>query len=68
LDNMAQERVIPRTGGFGIGGVIIAMGVMALIAVLAFVVVTVHRDNALRTNAVTSAASSLAAGTQAAIS
>ena len=58
---MAAERMSRRTNLFGLGNVLIALGVLALIAVLAFVVVSKHRDEALRTNAVGSAASSLAA-------
>ena len=50
-----------RRGGFGIGNVFIALGVFALIAVIAFVVMSANHDRALRTAAVTSAASSLAA-------
>ncbi|MDB5429881.1 MAG: hypothetical protein JWP35_997 [Caulobacter sp.] len=64
---MAAERVIRRTGGFGIGGVLIGMGVMALVAVVVFVLASTHRDKAMRTDAVTSAASSLAVSTQAAL-
>jgi hypothetical protein len=64
---MAQERVLPRPSRLGIGGVIIGLGLMALIAVVVFIVVSVHRDNALRTNAVSSAASNLAASTRVAI-
>ncbi|MFI4963850.1 MAG: hypothetical protein ACHP9T_00650 [Caulobacterales bacterium] len=46
--------------GFGIGGVLIALGVLAVAAVVAFALLSAHRDRALRTDAVTSAASSLA--------
>jgi hypothetical protein len=58
---MADERVIPRTGRFGVGGVLIGLGVLALMAIVAFVVLSARSDKALRTNAVSSAASSLAA-------
>ena len=58
---MADDSVIPRTGRFGVGGVLIGLGVLALVAIVAFVVLSVRGDHALRTQAVTSAASSLAA-------
>ena len=56
---MSEDRVMQR----GVGNVLIALGVAALLAIVAFVFVSVHRDQALRTDAVTSAASSLAAQT-----
>jgi hypothetical protein len=60
---MTEDRVMPRQGGFGIGSVLIGLGVVALLAILAFVLLSAHRDQALRTDAVTSAASSLAVQT-----
>lgn len=48
-------------GGLGIGNVLIGLGVLALVAVIVFIVTSVNRDHALRTQAVTSAASDLAA-------
>jgi hypothetical protein len=62
---MADERVIPRAGGLSVGGVLIGLGVLALVAIVAFVVLSARGDQALRTQAVTSAASSLAASTPA---
>ena len=50
-----------RRGGFGIGNALIGLGVLALIAVIAFIVMSANHDQALRTAAVTSAASDLAA-------
>jgi len=58
---MADDRVIPRAGPFSVGGILIGLGVLALVAVVAFVVLSTRSDQALRTQAVTSAASSLAA-------
>jgi hypothetical protein len=57
---MTEDRVIQR-GGFSVGNALIALGVLALAAILTFVLMSNHRDRALRTDAVTSAASSLAA-------
>jgi hypothetical protein len=58
---MADDRVIPRTGGLSVGGVLIGLGALALIAIVAFILLSAHSRKALRTDAVTSAASSLAA-------
>jgi hypothetical protein len=44
----------------GIGGVLIGLGLLALVAIVFFIVATAHQKTALRTDAVTSAASSLA--------
>lgn len=51
-----------KRGGFGVGNVLIGLGLLALVAVIAFILSSAHRDQALRTDAVTSAASDLAAG------
>ena len=73
---MATERVTERIvdrdggrttyvdaggGGSGMAGVIIGIAVLALVAIIAFFVVSAGRNDAIRTNAVTSAASSVAA-------
>jgi Tfp pilus assembly protein FimT len=50
-----------KRGGFGIGNALIVLGILALMAVIVFVVASADRSRALRTDAVTSAASSLAA-------
>ena len=47
-------------GGSGMGGVIIGIAVLALVAIVAFFLMTQNRNDAIRTNAVTSAASSVA--------
>lgn len=52
-------------GGFGVGGVMIGLGGVALVAIAAFILLSAHRDQALRTDAVASAASSLAEATPA---
>lgn len=60
---MADQTLTPRAPAITLGGVLIGLGVLALLAILAFVVVSARSDKALRTDAVTSAASSLAATT-----
>ena len=62
---MSVERVIQRNRGLGVGGALIGLGVLALAAIVAFVLLSAHSNKALRTDAVTSAASSLAASTPA---
>jgi hypothetical protein len=47
-------------GGSGMGGVIIGIAVLALVAIVAFFLLTQSRNDAIRTDAVTSAASSVA--------
>jgi hypothetical protein len=69
-DGATTERVIERDvggsttyvdrGGSGIGGVIIGIAVLALVAIVAFFLLQSNRNDALRTDAVTSAASSVA--------
>lgn len=61
------ERVIERDsgttyvdrGGSGVGGVIIGIAVLALVAVVAFFLLGQSRNDTLRTNAVTGAAHSV---------
>ena len=74
---MATERVTERVvdrdggnttyvdkgGGSGIGGVIIGIAVLALVAIVAFFLLNANRNDAIRTDAVTSAASSVADST-----
>src|SRR6478735_3688657 len=47
-------------GGSGIGGVVIGIAVLALVAIVAFFLLQSNRNDAIRTDAVTSAASSVA--------
>jgi hypothetical protein len=61
------ERVIERDGptyverrGSGMGGVIIGIAVLALVAIVAFFLLSQSRNDAIRTDAVSSAASSVA--------
>lgn len=61
-----RERVIERddgpaapSGGAGVGGVIIGMAVLALVAIIAFFLLNQGRNDNLRTNAVTGAAHSV---------
>lgn len=72
---MATERVtvverdgggttyVDNGGGRGLGGVLIGIAVLALVAVVAFFVMNANRNDVPRTNAVTSAASSAAEST-----
>jgi hypothetical protein len=61
------ERVVERDsgttyvdrGGSGVGGVIIGIAVLALVAIVAFFLITQNRNDSLRTSAVTGAASSV---------
>lgn len=61
------ERVVERDGGAtyvdrggaGVGGVIIGIAVLALVAIVAFFLLTQSRNDNLRTSAVTGAASSV---------
>jgi hypothetical protein len=55
-----RETYVDRGGGFGVGGVIIGIAVLALVAIVAFFLLNANRNDAIRTNAVTSAASSVA--------
>ena len=67
------ERVVDRDGGSttyvdngrgsGMGGVLIGIAVLALVAIVAFFLLNANRNDAIRTNAVTSAASSVADST-----
>jgi hypothetical protein len=64
-DDGAPERIVERQtyvdrGGGGVGGVIIGIAVLALVAIVAFFLLNANRNDAMRTNAVTSAASSMA--------
>jgi hypothetical protein len=67
------ERVVDREGGSttyvdngrgsGISGVIIGIAVLALVAIVAFFLLNANRNDAMRTDAVTSAASTVADST-----
>jgi flagellar basal body-associated protein FliL len=65
------ERVIERDGGTtyvdrggsGVGGVIIGIAVLALVAIIAFFLLSANRNDAVRTQAVSSAATSVADST-----
>lgn len=68
-DGVMTERVIERDagttyvdagGGSGMGGVLIGIAVLALVAVVAFFLLQSNRNDTLRTEAVTGAASSVA--------
>ncbi len=69
-DGMTRERVVERdvggttyvdTGrGSGLGGVLIGIAVLAMVAIVAFFLLQSNRNEAMRTEAVTSAASSVA--------
>jgi hypothetical protein len=68
-DGLTSERVVERDGGgttyvdkggSGMGGVIIGIAVLALVAIVAFFLLQSSKNDALRTDAVSSAASSVA--------
>ena len=69
-DGLTSERVVERDGGgttyvdkgggSGLGGVIIGIAILALVAIVAFFLLQSNRNDAIRTDAVTSAASSVA--------
>jgi len=52
--------------GAGLGAVIVGLAVLALVAIVAFFLLNANRNDAIRTNAVTSAASTVADSTAAA--
>ncbi len=68
-DGLTSERVVERDaggttyverGGSGMGGVIIGIAVLALVAIVAFFLLQANRNDAIETQAVSSAASSVA--------
>ena len=69
-ERVTRERIIERDtgggttyvdgGGSGLGGVVIGIAVLALVAIVAFFLLTSYRNDAIRTEAVTSAAGSVA--------
>jgi hypothetical protein len=68
-DGLTHERVVERDGGgttyvekggSGVVGVVIGIAVLALVAIVAFFLLQSNRNDAIRTDAVTSAASSVA--------
>ncbi|HKP77980.1 MAG TPA: hypothetical protein VJU34_02525 [Phenylobacterium sp.] len=68
-DGVTRERVIERDGGTtyvdsgggsGLGGVLIGIAVLAMVAIVAFFLLQANRNDAIRTDAVTSTASSVA--------
>lgn len=70
-ERVTRERIIERdTGGgttyvdtgrgSGMGGVIIGIAILALVAIIAFFLLSSSRNDAIRTGAVTGAASSVA--------
>ena len=68
-DGLIHERVVERDaggttyvdkGGSGIGGIIVGIAVLAMVAIIAFFLMQSNRNDAIRTEAVTSTASSVA--------
>jgi hypothetical protein len=71
-DGITRERVIERDvggttyvdkGGSGIGGIIVGIAVLAMVAIVAFFLLQANRNDTIQTEAVTSAASSVAEST-----
>lgn len=69
-DGLTSERTVERNegggttyverGGSGVGGVIIGIAVLALVAIIAFFLLNMNRQEAAETQAITGAASSVA--------
>jgi len=68
-DGVSDERVVERReggttyvdrGGGGVGGVVIGIAVLALVAIIAFFLLNMNRQDAMRTDAVSGAAQSVA--------
>jgi predicted lipid-binding transport protein (Tim44 family) len=75
-DGLMTERIIERDGdgttfvdrgGSGVAGVIIGIALLALVAFAAIFMLEARRNDAIRTNAVSSAAASLANSTAEAV-
>jgi hypothetical protein len=73
VDGDSRERVVERDGagttyvqrgGSGAGAVIIGIALLALVAIIAFFLLNQGRNDTLRTNAVTGAASSVSHAAQ----
>jgi hypothetical protein len=71
-NGVTSERIVERDGdgttyidrgGAGMGGWVVGLAVLALVAIIAFFLVNQTRNDALRTDAVTSAASTIADST-----
>jgi hypothetical protein len=71
-DGVTSERTVERDGGgttyvqrggSGVGAVVIGIALLALVAIVAFFMLNANRNDALRTDAVTSAASTVANST-----
>jgi hypothetical protein len=68
----STDRVVERDGGntyvdrggSGVGGVIIGIAVLALVAIIAFFLIGQNRNDTLRTSAVTGAAHSVSGAAQ----
>jgi hypothetical protein len=62
-DGSTERTYVDRGGGSGVGGVIIGVAVLALVAIIAFFLLNQSRNDNMRTDAVTSAASTVADST-----
>lgn len=72
-DGITRERVVERDagggttyvdkGGSGLGGIIVGIAVLAMVAIVAFFLLQANRNDAIQTEAVSSAASSVAEST-----
>jgi hypothetical protein len=59
-DGSTDRVYVDRGGGSGVGGVIVGIAVLALVAIIAFFLLNQSRNDDLRTSAVTGAASTVA--------
>jgi hypothetical protein len=75
-DGLTSERTVERhegggttyveRGGSGVGGVIIGIAVLALVAIIAFFLLNMNRQEAVETQAITGAAESVGSAAESA--
>ncbi len=52
--------VVEKRGGMGVGGILVGIAVLAMVAIVAFFLLQMNRNDAIQTQAVSTAASSVA--------